>query len=221
MSVFMSLSAVITPAALYEVIGNLAPLFLRAASGDLRVARQAAARLLAAYEAETAAELRLAADILGLSFHALDARERPMVAELPGDEVRRLHACVADLGRQAQDARHRLDWIRRDRQPVAVAAEIPAAADSVVTREAAGLIASARRALANRQQPPNIEGHDDARLQAQAGTRTHAARRIADTFAYHQARLDRREALASAGQGGLVPVAAVPRDGCCPIAASA
>src|SRR5690242_6272952 len=109
MSVFMSLSAVITPAALYEVIGNLAPLFLRAASGDLRVARQAAARLLAAYEAETAAELRLAADILGLSFHALDARERPMVAELPGDEVRQLRACAGDLRRQAHDVQHRLD----------------------------------------------------------------------------------------------------------------
>ena len=62
------------PGAILEtILIPLSALFLAGAAGDMTAARQAAARMLSAYHAETEDELRLAANIVGFSFHALEA----------------------------------------------------------------------------------------------------------------------------------------------------
>jgi hypothetical protein len=79
----MSLPALITPAILDKILGNLALLFLTSTGSDLPAARHSASRLLAAYDVETEEELRLAADIVSFGFHALDALGQAMAPNLP------------------------------------------------------------------------------------------------------------------------------------------
>src|SRR3954447_8833658 len=195
----MSLSAVINPAALDNVLGSLATLFLRSAGGNLPTARQAAARLLAGYEAETEQELRLAADIVSFGCQALDALDRSIAPDLPDDECRSLRASAVTLNCQSERLQRRLDQLRRDRHELAGDAEALAVADMIVTREAAGLIASARQALANGGAPPDKIRHDGFHVWPRADMRHHAARRIAETFVRKKTRLCREEAFAMAG----------------------
>jgi hypothetical protein len=100
----MSLSAVITPAVLDKVLGELAVLFLPGAGGDLPTARCAASRLLAAYEAETEEELRHAADIVRFGFLALEALDWAMAPDLLVNRARGLRADAAIFNRRSEAA---------------------------------------------------------------------------------------------------------------------
>jgi hypothetical protein len=195
----MSLSAVITPAVLDKVLGELATHFLPSAGGDLPTARQAASRLLAVHEVQTKEELRLAADIVSFSVQALDALDRSMVPGLTENEILRLRAAAANLSRQSERSQRRLDQLKCDRHAIAAQAELLAAADIIVTREAAGLIASARQALANGTLAPDESRRDGRQVWPRAEMRRSAARRIAEAFARKKTKLIREEAFVMAG----------------------
>jgi hypothetical protein len=69
----MTLSPALPQALLATILGRLVRLLLTAANNDETAARQAAIETLADYQPETAAELRLAANIVSFSLHALEA----------------------------------------------------------------------------------------------------------------------------------------------------
>jgi hypothetical protein len=69
----MSVAKTLPTAVLETILIRLAALFLTGAAGDRTAAREAAAEMLAGYHPETEDELRLAANIIGFSFHALEA----------------------------------------------------------------------------------------------------------------------------------------------------
>jgi hypothetical protein len=69
----MSLPATLPQAILDTILSRLALLFLSGAGDNMAVARDAVRQLLADYNPETAHELNLAAEIISLQMHALDA----------------------------------------------------------------------------------------------------------------------------------------------------
>lgn len=195
----MSLSAIITPAILDKILGNLALLFLTSTGGDLPAARHAASRLLADYGAETEEELRLAADIIGFGFHALDALGQAMAPDLPLKDVLSLRGSAVNLNRQSHRSQRKLDQLRRDRLAAVPKAEAApdapagvAALDQPGTEEANGLMALVRDMLAG----GGAIGGGPSR--AVSNKQRRAARRITETLARNKAEQSRREALATA-----------------------
>ena len=65
--------------------------------------------------AETEEELRLAADIIGFGFHALDALGQAMAPDLPLKDVLSLRGSAVNLNRQSHRSQRKLDQLRRDR----------------------------------------------------------------------------------------------------------
>jgi hypothetical protein len=110
-----SLPATIPQAILDTVLGGLAALFLTGAGGDITAARQAAAHMLAAYRPETQDELRLAAAIVGFSFHALEALGQAAAPDLPFTRILRLRGSAVSLSREAAKAERRLLQLRKAR----------------------------------------------------------------------------------------------------------
>jgi hypothetical protein len=102
----MSLASLLPSVILDTVLGRLALLFLTGAVGDLTAARRAAGQMLAAYHPGTEDELRLAAEIISFSFHALEALSQAADPDL-------------SLNQQLPPARER-------RQPQPRVAQIPA-----------------------------------------------------------------------------------------------
>lgn len=97
------------PAAILDaVLIHLAPLFLKAANNDPVVAREAAHQLLLAYHTDTEAELTLAAEIVGFSFHALDALGQSAEPDLSLTRQIRLRGSAVSLSREAHKARRKL-----------------------------------------------------------------------------------------------------------------
>jgi hypothetical protein len=88
------------PAAILEtVLARLAPLFLTGAAGDMNAAREAASRMLADYHPQTEDELRLAANIVGFSFHALEALGQSATPGMPLAKILRLRGSAVSLSR--------------------------------------------------------------------------------------------------------------------------
>jgi hypothetical protein len=113
------------PAAILEtVLSGLAALFLAGANGDIAAARQAASQMLDAYHPRTEDEFRLAANIIGFSFQALEALGQAAAPDLPLTRAMRLRGSAVSLSREAARAERRLAQLRKQ----AAAAEIGAAA---------------------------------------------------------------------------------------------
>jgi hypothetical protein len=105
------------PAAILEtVLKRLATLFLSGAGGDITTARHAAAEMLAAYQPETAQELRLAALLVCFSFHALEALSQAADPDLPLTKILRLRGSAVSLNRESDKAQRRLDQIQQARR---------------------------------------------------------------------------------------------------------
>ena len=121
----MSLSPVVTPAILDKFIGLLVPLFLAGVGGDMATARHAAARMLAAYNTETEAELSLAAEIVCFSFGALEALSSAMNPDLAPNAVLRLRGSANALHRSAHQCQRTLDRLRKERSREAAANPVP------------------------------------------------------------------------------------------------
>jgi len=124
----MSLAATLSAAILDTILGRLALLFLSGAAGDLTAARNAAAQMLAAYHPQTEDELRLAAEIVGFSFHALEALGQAAGPDMPLTRVLRLRGSAVSLSRESHKAQRRLDHLQKARRtgsPAAIETQTP------------------------------------------------------------------------------------------------
>jgi hypothetical protein len=108
----MSLATTLSAAILDTILGRLALLFLSGAAGDLTAARNAAAQMLAAYHPRTEDELRLAAEIVGFSFHALEALSQAAGPDMPLTRILRLRGSAVSLSRESHKAQRRLDQLQ-------------------------------------------------------------------------------------------------------------
>jgi hypothetical protein len=150
----------IAPAILDTVLGRLARLFLTGAGGDLAVACDAARQMLAAYNVETPDELRLAAQVVSCSFHALEALSQATTPDLSLTRILRIRGSAVSLSREAHKAQRKLDQLQRERraavpvQPAEAQVETAAPqAEATPTSpqidQAIGLIEFARDAIEN------------------------------------------------------------------------
>jgi hypothetical protein len=105
------------PAAIMDtILVRLTPLFLIGAGGDMIAARHAAAQMLGAYHPETADELRLAANIIGFSFQALEALGQAATPDMPLTRIIRLRGSAVSLSRESVKAERRLGQLQKARQ---------------------------------------------------------------------------------------------------------
>jgi hypothetical protein len=111
-----SLTAVLPAAILDTILGRLALLFLSGAAGDLGIAHNAAAQMLACYEPETVHELRVAANVISFSFHALEALSQASTPEIPLTRILRLRGSAVSLSRESHKAERRLEQLQQARR---------------------------------------------------------------------------------------------------------
>jgi hypothetical protein len=112
----MSLLATLPAAILETILIRLTALFLIGAGGDSTAARHAAVQMLGAYQPHTEDELRLAANIIGFSFHALEALGQAAAPDLPLTRILRLRGSAVSLSRESAKADRRLVQLRKARQ---------------------------------------------------------------------------------------------------------
>jgi hypothetical protein len=125
MSIRTIIPTAITPAILDTILGHLAPHFLTSANGDLPAARHASGHMLAAYNAETEEELRLAAEIVSFSFHALEALSEAAGPDLSFNKKLRLRGSAVSLSRESHKSQRKLDQLRRARLAASANPEAP------------------------------------------------------------------------------------------------
>ncbi len=146
-------SPVTIPDVIFEtILARLARLFLSGAQGDETAARDAAAHMLAASSPETTAELRLAANLISFSFHALEALGQAAEPDLPLTRVLRLRGSAVSLSRESHKAERRLEQLQQARR-AGVPVEPEAAAEpGPAAEKALALIADTREVTAVAQQ---------------------------------------------------------------------
>jgi methionine salvage enolase-phosphatase E1 len=121
MSAILPLANTLPAAILETILSRLALLFLSGAAGDMTAARQAAIHMLAEHHPETEDELRLAANIVSFSYHALEALGQATDPDMPLTRVLRLRSGAVALSRESDKARNRLDQLRQARREAASA----------------------------------------------------------------------------------------------------
>jgi hypothetical protein len=72
--------------------------------------------MLAAYNPETEDELRLAANVISFSFHALEALGQATTPDMPITRILRLRGSAVSLSRESHKAERRLEQLRNARQ---------------------------------------------------------------------------------------------------------
>jgi hypothetical protein len=112
----MSPAKTLPDAILETIVTRLAALFLSGAAGDMAAARQAAAQMLTAYHPQTEDELRLAANIVGFSFHALEALGQAATPDMPLTKILRLRGSAVSLSRESHKAQRRLNQLQKARR---------------------------------------------------------------------------------------------------------
>jgi hypothetical protein len=112
----MSLAMQYPGAILQTLLAHFAGLFLAGAGGNREAAEQAAAGLLAAYQPESQDELRLAAQVVGFSFHALEALTQTATPDMPLNRILRLRGSAVSLSRESHKAQRRLDERQKSRR---------------------------------------------------------------------------------------------------------
>jgi len=122
----MSLNPKLPTAILDTILARLALLFLSAAADNTAAARDAAIRMLAEYQPQTEDELRLAAQIVGFSFHALAALGQATASDMPLNRMLRLRGSAVSLSRESHKAQRRLDLIQDARRTQPDSAPQPA-----------------------------------------------------------------------------------------------
>ena len=203
MSLASTLPGTLPGAILDTILARLALLFLIGAKGDEAAARHAAAEMLASYQPQTAAELRLAANAISFSFHALEALSQAAAADLSLAKILRLRGSAVSLSRESHKAQRKLDHLQRARRvaPQIQAARIQAAriqaaeaqaaepkvADAAATptqpqiERAIGLIEFAQEAI-------EAAGKTNAQTWTQSFQKRQTAKRIAENMKKNQAR---------------------------------
>jgi hypothetical protein len=112
----MSIPTSIAQAAIDTVLVRLTVLFLVGAAGNPIAARQAASQMLAAHKVETDEELRLAAEIISFSLHALEALSQASATDFPTNKILRFRGSAVSHSREAHKAQRKLDLLQRARQ---------------------------------------------------------------------------------------------------------
>jgi hypothetical protein len=177
----MSFPATIAQAILDTVIGRLAPLFLLGASGIMAAAQEAARQMLAAYNAETPDELTLAAEIVSLQLHTLEALSYASDPDLALNKILRLRGSAVSLSRESHKAQRKLDQLQRARhagitlQPT----EAPTPAQPKID-SAFDLVEAARQAI-------RIAKKTGGQTWSQSYQKRQTAKRIADKLKKNQA----------------------------------
>jgi hypothetical protein len=165
------------------ILGRLALLFLSGAVGDLIAARHAATQMLASYHPETQDELRLAANIISFSLHALEALAQAATPEMPLNKVLRLRGSAVSLSRESHKAERRLDQLqkaRRDGIQPQPAETTPVEPSTAQADKAIALIEATRPAIAT-------NARSGAPIWSKSHQQREAARRITETLKKNQA----------------------------------
>ena len=110
----MLLASTLPAAILETILARLALLFLIGAKGDEAAARHAAAEMLASYQPQTTAELRLAANAISFSFHALEALSQAAHPDMSLNKILRRGSAVS-LSRESFEAERRLNHVQQAR----------------------------------------------------------------------------------------------------------
>lgn len=188
----MTPTATISPALLDTILGPLALLFLTGAAGDLAVARHAADQMLAAYNAETPEELRLAAEIITFGLHALEALSQSAEAGLSPNKILRLRGSAVSLSRESHKSQRKLDQLQHARhvgaepKPAEIAAPTPTDPE---TDQAVGLIEFAKQTI-------QAAGKDSGVTWTKAFQQRQAAKRMTENLKKNQAQHQARSAMA-------------------------
>ena len=168
----MSLPATLPQAILDTILNRLALLFLSGAAGDLTVARQAARQILADHNPETSYELSLAAEIISLQLHSLEALSYASDPDLSLNKILRFRGSAVSLSREQHKAHRKLDQIQRARragtQPQ-VSEPTPASpkiekAIAVIEAQRPAAAAAAPKTQAKRPSPQSFHKREAARL---------------------------------------------------------
>jgi hypothetical protein len=175
----------ITPAILDTILGHLAAHFLASANYDLPTARHAAGHVLAACGAETADELRLAAEIISFGFHALRALGEAVSPDVAAPERHRLRGTAVSLSRESHKSQRKLDQLRRVRMAASKPPEAPEPEDQRLyliecAKDAYGAVAwpaapQQRRAGEGIAEKPRREARQTVRAAARTTSQTGAA----------------------------------------------
>jgi hypothetical protein len=112
----MSIPASIPDVIVETVLFQLVPMFLPAAKGDQKAARQAALARLSVYQPHDSMELTLAATIIGFSCHAEMARHEAADPNLSPDMLLRVLKSEASMLRAAERSRKELEKIQKTRR---------------------------------------------------------------------------------------------------------
>jgi hypothetical protein len=110
------MSTAISATILDTILIRLAALFLAGAQGNETAARLAAAQMLAAYNPQSEDELRLAANLISFSFHALEALTQATMPDMPLTRILRLRGSAVSLSRESHKAERRLDQLQQARR---------------------------------------------------------------------------------------------------------
>jgi hypothetical protein len=177
----MSATLTLSPAIVETILGRLTLLFLSGAHGDMAAARHAAAQMLASYDPATANELRLTANIISFSLHALEALSQAATPDMPLNKILRLRGGAVSLGRESDKAERRLQQLqdarRDDIQPP------PDESDSAETPRADKAIALVETTRAQIQTP----GKSSPPIWSKAYQQQQAARRITENLKKNRA----------------------------------
>ena len=108
--------ATLPAAVLDTILTRLAILFIAGAGGDQAAARQAALHMLATYQPDNEQELRLAAEIVSFSFHALEALGQAALPDISLNHKLRLRGSAVSLSRASHKAQRQLDQVQKQRR---------------------------------------------------------------------------------------------------------
>jgi hypothetical protein len=169
------------PGALVEtILGRLALLFLTGAAGDLSAARHAATQMMFAYQPQTEDELRLAANIVSFSLHALEALGQASHPDLPLTKILRLRGSAVSLSRESHKAQRRLDQLQNARRAGSQPPAAPQQPASPQIDKALAFIEATRQAMQCAEKPP-------AKTWTQQYSQRQAAQRIAENLRKNRA----------------------------------
>jgi hypothetical protein len=153
--------------------------------------------MLAAYNAETPEELRLASEIITFSFHALEALSQAAEAGLSQNKILRHRGSAVSLSRESHKSQRKLDQLQRARltpaktQPVETAAPSPTDPE---TEQAVALVEFAKQAI----QAAGKNGDKNGGVTwTKAFQQRQAAKRMTENLKKNQAEHQARAAMAS------------------------